>query len=106
MTLRRYHADTKTVDLALTIPSDAVGGGALVISGGAGGFGGPCSFGPCGHTFQKLLDILAGAHMNNDLFAELDLFGGSGAPHTAAQDTKHLGATVSGNRQISVNIIP
>jgi hypothetical protein len=123
VTLRRYHADTKTVDLAITVPPDAVGSGGLLIAGGAT-FGGPCGFGKgvpgrgvvlqptdtsggsCGQSFQKLLDALAGARMNNDLYAEIDLFGTFGGVKTVAEDTMHQGGVVSGNREIIVNITP
>jgi hypothetical protein len=105
VTLRRYHGDTKVVDLSLTVPQGAVGGGALLVQGGSGNVS-PCLFNPCGTTFQKLLDSLAGAPRNNDLSAALDLFTNAGDIRTAAQDTRHLGGVVSGNREINVIINP
>jgi len=107
VTLRHYLAATTTLDLSLTVPADAAGGGDLVIAGGAGSFG-ECVFNPsaCGNTFQKLLDALASAPKNNDLIASLELFGEHGAPQTVAQDARHLGGIVSGNRQINVTINP
>jgi hypothetical protein len=119
VTLQRFRGGTRTVDLALEVPDDAVGWGHLEVSGGGAGdqedplecllFPEWCE-GPSASSLDALLDDIATGPRNDDLVARLvlepDEFEDedSGAGETVATVTRRLDEVVTGSAALEVAV--
>ena len=100
-TLRRYQGEARRVDVAMTIPADAVGDGFLLV--GRQDFGFPTE--STGDDFESLIDGLRDAPRNDDLSAQLFFFGQSSYDLIASASVR-VDSVVSGYRDINVSAAP
>ncbi len=116
--LRQYRGDRTRVDLPLTVPDSAIGEGFLEVSGGSGsdffGLDDGCLFdheacasgGGGGDGFDALLRSLEDEAKNQDLSAELILFGAEGEDEPIASSRERLDRVVDGSFLIFVSVEP
>ena len=114
--LRQYRGDRSRVDLPLTVPDSATGEGFLEVTGGSGsdffGIEGGCLFdheacaSGAGDGFDAMLRSLEYEAKNQDLSAELTLFGFEGQGEPIASSRERLDRVVDGSYSIFVSIQP